>query len=117
MRSVFSRIALMLNTHLGGAFYGMRSTRRPKSGPPELDARRFARKAAPVTAPPTINGFFIFSAPSTQGVLAATSPAQYPATQAASEDGCARPPYSDSRAASRALALSGKSSHRMTLPS
>jgi hypothetical protein len=36
---VFSRIALTLrNIHLGGAFSGIRSTHRSKSGPPELNA-------------------------------------------------------------------------------
>jgi hypothetical protein len=53
MRSVFSRIALMLrNINLGGAFSGIRSNSRPKSRPLERDARRLTTNAAPVTAGP-----------------------------------------------------------------
>ena len=59
MRSVFSRIALMLrNINLGGAFSGIRSNSRPKSRPLERDARRLATTAAPVTAAPLISSFF-----------------------------------------------------------
>jgi hypothetical protein len=59
MRSVFSRIALMLrNINLGGAFSGIRSNSRPKSRPLERDARRLTTNAAPVTAAPLISSFF-----------------------------------------------------------
>jgi hypothetical protein len=59
MRSVFSRIALMLrNINLGGAFSGIRSNSFPKSKPLERDARRLATNAAPVTAAPLISSRF-----------------------------------------------------------
>src|SRR5262245_45299757 len=81
MRSVFSRIALTLrNIHLGGAFSGIRSTHRSKSGPPELNAWRLARNprdAAPPTAPPTINDFFIFHASFLTPPFPSISPTQY----------------------------------------
>jgi hypothetical protein len=55
MRSVFSRIALMLrNIHLGGVSSGIRSIIFSKSNPRQLDANRLAR-----TAPPRAAGAFL----------------------------------------------------------
>ncbi len=61
MRSVFSRIAVMLrNIHFGGASSGIRAIQLSKSNPPLPDARRLATQAPPARAAPTITSFFVF---------------------------------------------------------